>query len=69
MLRSTTGPYGRSVLEVAYGEFFVFHSTEAVWERIAREEWLGCQHVESPMLGIPGQHQCGLNYIIFFWFL
>ena len=23
MLRSTTGPYGRPVLEVAYGEFFV----------------------------------------------
>ena len=31
MLRSTTGSYGRPVLEVAYGEFFfVFHSTEAV---------------------------------------
>ena len=32
---------------------FVFHSTEAVWERIAREEWLGCRHVASPMFGIP----------------
>ena len=21
-----------------------FHSTEAVWELIAREEWLGCRH-------------------------
>ena len=29
MLRSTTGLYGRPVIEVAYGEM-VFHSTEAV---------------------------------------
>ena len=43
MLRSTTGPYGWSVIEVAYGEM-IFHSTEAVWEMIAREEWLGCRH-------------------------
>ena len=21
-----------------------FHSTEVVWEMIAREEWLGCRH-------------------------
>ena len=24
---------------------FYFHFTEAVWEVIAREEWLGCRHV------------------------
>ena len=24
---------------------FYFHSTEAVWEMLAREEWLGCRHV------------------------
>ena len=23
---------------------FIFHSTEAVGEMIAREEWLGCRH-------------------------
>ena len=28
MLRSTTGSYGRPVIEVAYGEI-LFHSTEA----------------------------------------
>ena len=33
---------------------FVFYSTKAVWERIAREEWLGCRHVASPMFGISG---------------
>ena len=43
ILRSTTGPYGRPRLEVAYGRCYV-HSTEAVWELIAREEWLGCRH-------------------------
>ena len=29
MLRSTMDPYGRPVIEVAYGEM-IFHSTEAV---------------------------------------
>ena len=41
MLRSTTGPYGRLVIEVAYEEILV-HSTEAVWELVAWKEWLGC---------------------------
>ena len=68
MLRSTMGPYGRPVLEVAYGEFFVFHSTEAVWERIAREEWLGCQHVASLMLGIPGSTPVWAQ-LYYFWVL
>ena len=52
MLRSTTGSYGRPVIEVAYGET-LFHSTEAVWEMITREEWLGCRHDASSMLDIP----------------
>ena len=42
MLRSTTGPYGRPVVEVAYGEM------------IARKEWLEYRHDTSPMLDIPG---------------
>ena len=53
MLHSTTGSYGRPMIEVAYGET-LFHSIEAIWERIAREEWLGCWHDASPMLDIPG---------------
>ena len=52
MLRSTMGSYGRFVIEVAYGEI-LFKSIEAVWELIAREEWLGCRHDASPMFGIP----------------
>ena len=51
MLRSTTGSYGRSVIEVAYGEI-LSHSTEAVWEMVARKEWLGFQHDASSMFNI-----------------
>ena len=53
MLRSTTDSYGRPVIEVAYGEI-LSHSTEAVWEMVAREEWLECWHDASPMFDIPG---------------
>ena len=31
---------------------YYFHSTEAVWEMIAREEWLGCRHIASSMFDI-----------------
>ena len=53
MLRSTTDSYGRLVIEVAYEEMR-FHFTEAVWEMVAREEWLGCRHDALPMFDIPG---------------
>ena len=52
MLRSTTSFYGRPVIEVAYGKI-LFHSTEAVWEMVAREEWLRCRHDASSMFDIP----------------
>ena len=65
MLRSTTGSYGRPVIEVTYGEI-LFHSIEVVWELIAREEWLGCRHDASPMFDIPGSTPVwGSIYIIF----
>ena len=67
MLCSTTGSYGRPVIEVAYGET-LFHSTEAVWEMKAREEWLRCRHDASPMLDILGSTLVWAPYIIF-WFL
>ena len=67
MLRNTTGPYERPMIEVAYGET-LFHSTEAVWEMKAREEWLDCWHDASPMLDIPGSTSVWAPYIIF-WFL
>ena len=53
MLRSTTGSYGRLVIEVAYRET-IFHFTEVVWEMVAREEWLGCRHDASLVFDIPG---------------
>ena len=65
MLRSITGPYGRPVIEVAYEEM-VFHSTEAVWEMIAREEWLRCQHDASSMFDIPGSTPVWAPFIYYF---
>ena len=54
MLRSTMGSYGRPVIEVAYGETMI-HSTEAIWEILAQEEWLRSTPMWAP-------------YIIFFDF-
>ena len=67
MLRSTTGSYGRPVIEVAYGET-LFHSTETVWEMKAWEEWLGCRHDALSMLDILESITVWAPYIIF-WFL
>ena len=67
ILRSTMDPYGRPVIKVAYKEM-IFHSTEAVWEMIARKEWLGCQHDASPMPDIPGSTLVWAPYILFFDF-
>ena len=69
-LYSTTGPYGRTFLEVAYGKM-IFHSIEAVWEMVAREEWLECQYDASHMLDIPGSTLVWALYIyiLFFDFL
>ena len=64
MLRSTTGSYGRPVIEVAYGET-LFHFTEAVWEMKAREKWLGFRHDASLMLDILGSTPMWVPYIIF----
>ena len=66
-LRSTTGPYGRTFLEAAYGER-IFHSIEAVCKMVAREKWLGCQHDASPMLDIPGLTPMWAPCILFFDF-
>ena len=67
-LRSTTGSsYRWPVIEVAYGEI-IFHSTEAVWETLAREEWLGCRHDTAPMVDIPRSTSVWAQYMIFFGF-
>ena len=64
MIRSTMGPYGRPMIEVAYGKM-IFHSTEAIWEMLAWEEWLGCWHDASPMFDIPGSTSVWVSYMIF----
>ena len=61
------GSYGRPVIEVVYGETLI-HSTKAVWEILAREEWLGCRHDTSLMVDIPGSTPVWAPYMIFFGF-
>ena len=43
----------------------VSHSIEAVWEMLAREEWLGCWHDISLMFDIPGSTPVWAQYILF----
>ena len=63
-LRSTTGSNGRPVINVAYGETLI-HSTVAIWEILARKEWLGCRHDASPMFDIPESTPVWAQYIYF----
>ena len=46
-----------------------FHSTEAVWEMLAREEWLGCRYVVAHVGHIRINTSVGSTYIIFLIFL
>ena len=64
MLRSTTSPYGRPVIEVAYGEMILSLHRGCMGD-VAREEWLGCRHDASPMLDIPGSTPVWAQYILF----
>ena len=68
MLCSTTGSYGRPMIEVSYREK-IFHSTEAIWEMVVREEWLECCHDVSPMFDISRSTPVWAPYILFFDFL
>ena len=43
----------------------ILHFTEAVWEMLAREEWLGCRHDASPMVDIPGSRPVWAQYMYF----
>ena len=68
MLRSTTGSYGLSVIDVTYRKI-LFHSTEAVWELVARKKWLGYRHDASPMFDIPRSTPVWAQCIIFWFFI
>ena len=60
-------PMDGSVIEVVYRETMI-HSTEVVWEILARKKWLGCYHDTSPIVDIPGSTPLSALYMIFFWF-
>ena len=47
----------------------LFHSTEAVWEMLAREEWLVCRHDALPMVDIPGSSPVWAQYMYFLFLL
>ena len=52
------------LIEAVYGETMI-HSTEAVWEILTWEKWLGCYHDTSPMFDIPGSTPVWALYMIF----
>ena len=59
MLRSTTGPYGRPMIEVAYGEMMYFTPPRLYGrEKLGKSGW-GVDMMHRPCLTYPGQHQCG----------
>ena len=60
-------PMDGPMIEVAYGETMI-HSTKAVWEILARKEWVGCCHDTSPTVDIPGSTLVWASYIVFFGF-
>ena len=59
--------YGWPVLKAVYGGTII-HSTEAVWEILAREEWLEGRHDTSPMVDILGSTPVWTQFIVFFDF-
>ena len=48
---------------------FYFRSTDAVWEMIAREEWLGCRHVVAHIGHTRINTSVGSMYIILWVFI
>ena len=57
-------PMDGLVIEAAYGETII-HSTEGIWEMLAREEWLGCHHDASLMFDIFGSTLVWAPHMIF----
>ena len=66
ILRSTTGPYGRPMLEVAYGEI-IFTPPRLYGSKLGKSGW-GVD-MKSSMLDIPGSTPVWAQYIIFLFFL
>ena len=66
MLRSTTGPYGRPVIEVAYGEMLLSLHRGCMGD-VSSGRVVGVSTWSRPYWTYPGQHQCGFR-ILFFGF-
>ena len=67
ILRSTTGPYGRPITEVAYGEILFSFHRGCMGVKLGKSGW-GVDMM-PPMLDIPGSTPVWAQYIIFLFFL
>ena len=67
ILRSTTGPYGRLMIEVAYGEILVSLHRGCMGDD-SSERVVGVSTLCRPCWTYPGQHQCGHNKYYFLIF-
>ena len=63
ILRSTTGPYGRSMLEVAYGE--ILYSLHRGCMELSSGRVVGVSTWCRSCWTYPGQHKCGLTEYYF----
>ena len=64
ILRSTTGPYGRPMIEVAYGEM-LFSLHRGCMGNDSSKKVIGVSTRCRPYWTYPSQHQCGLNVYCF----
>ena len=67
ILRSTTGPYGRPIAEVAYGEIVFSLHRGCMGVELRKSGW-GVDMM-SPMLDIPGSTPVWAHYILFWVFI
>ena len=65
MLHSTTGPYGRLVIEVAYGEMIFSLHQSCMGDDSSGRVVGGVGMLHHPCSTYPDQHQCRLNVLFF----
>ena len=68
ILRSTTAPYGRPIIEVAYGETLLSLDRGCMGDGSSGRV-VGVSTCCRPCWTYPGQHQCGLNVFTFGFFV
>ena len=64
ILRSTTGPYGRPIAEVAYGEMLFSLHRGCIGVELEKSGW--SVDMLSPMLDIPGSTPVWAQSVLFF---